>query len=248
MIALRPDGQPSTIDARHTVHRHRWRRPVLRGDHQSLALDRRRHRDGAARRRRGRRPRVHAVPPDRAAPPVDAPAVAVGGAAGRGRDPARRARRRVHGRRAPARRSRAARRRGARDQPSAQRARPRPPLARRHRDPTTSRSGSRPSAPRARASGSTRHATGSRSRPPRTTSRAACAPISTAPRRSPGSGRAAKRPARACTAPTGWRRTRCSTASCSAPVRSRRSSRGKDGPEPTGVLAQHRVAARGTAD
>ena len=45
--------------------------------------------------RRGGRPRVHAVPPHRAAPPVDAAAAALGGAARRGCDPARRARRRA---------------------------------------------------------------------------------------------------------------------------------------------------------
>ena len=85
-------------------------------------------------RRGGGRPRVHAVPPDRAAPPVDAAPAALRGAARRGRDPARRARRRVHARRAPARRPRPARRRGQGDQPPPQRARPRPPVARRHRD------------------------------------------------------------------------------------------------------------------
>ena len=73
--------------------RDRRRRAVLRRHHQPGALDRRRHRHGPARRRRRRRPRVHAVPPDRAAPPVDAAAAPLRGAARRGRDPARRARR-----------------------------------------------------------------------------------------------------------------------------------------------------------
>ena len=67
---------------------------------------------------RVRRPRVRAVPPDRAAPPVDAAAAALGGAARRRCGAPRRRRRRVHDRRAPARRSRAARRRLARDPPA----------------------------------------------------------------------------------------------------------------------------------
>ena len=144
---------PASVRARTRRDRHRRRGAVLRRHHQPGAVDRRRHRHGAAGRRRGRRPRVHAVPPDRAAPPVDAAAAALRGAARRGRDPARRARRRVHGRRAPARRPRAPRRRRPGDQPAAQRARPRPPLARRHRASTTSPTASRRSGAACRAVG-----------------------------------------------------------------------------------------------
>ena len=79
--------------------RDRRRRAVLRGHHQPHALDRRRHRARAEGRRRVRRPRVRAVPPDRAAHAVDAAAAAVGGAARRRRGAARRRRCRVHGRR-----------------------------------------------------------------------------------------------------------------------------------------------------
>ena len=61
--------------------RDRRRGAVLRRHHQPGAVDRRRDRHGHAGRRRGRRPRVHAVPPDRAAPPVDAAAAPLRGAA-----------------------------------------------------------------------------------------------------------------------------------------------------------------------
>ena len=73
-----------------------------------------------------------------------------------------------------------------RDHPAAQRARARPPLARRHRRSTTSPPASPRSGRRAGRSGSTRPATGCRSRRPRTTSRAASAPTSTARRPCPG--------------------------------------------------------------
>ena len=66
--------------------------------------------------------------------------------------------------------------------------------------------------------------TGCRSRRPRTTSRAASSPTSTARRRCRICGRAARPRAAACTARTGSRRTRCSTVSCSAAASSRRSS------------------------
>ena len=201
---------------------------------------------GPARRRRGRRPRVHAVPPDRAAPPVDAAPAALRGAARRRRGPARRARRRLHGRRAPARRPRAR----ATSSPRAisrrlHRARPRPPLARRHRRSTTSRSGSRRSGRRAEPSGST--------------PRSDWLPVAPAahylsggvvhrPRRRddarPGCGRAARRRAAACTAPTAWRRTRCSTGSCSrARVGRGDHRRARTAPEPTG-RARAAIAAR----
>ena len=65
---------------------------------------------------------------------------------------------------------------------------------------------------------------------------AASAPTSTARPRCPASGRAARRRAPACTAPTAWRRTRCSKGWCSPPRWSRRSPRGKDAPDATGVL------------
>ncbi len=217
-------------------HRDRWRRAVLRGDDEPGRLHRRRDRDGAACGRRGRRRRVHAVPPDCAAPPFDAAAVALGGTARGRRDPARRARCGVHGRRAPAGRSRAARRRGPRDHAPAQRGRPRPPLARRDTDRATSRRGSRRSSPRAVPPGSTPTATGCRSRRRRTTCRAGSASISTARPPSRGCGRAARRPAPACTARTGSRRTPCSTGSSSGRAPPAPSQRDKFGPDPTGVL------------
>ena len=110
--------------------------------------------------------------PTALAPPVDAPAAAVGGAARRGRGPARRRRRRVHGRRAPARRPRAPRRRGPCDHPAAASSRGLDHLwldATAIADfptrfPTIWRVGRAPSV-------STPRTTGCRSRPPRTTSR-----------------------------------------------------------------------------
>ena len=113
--------------------RHRWRRPALRGHDEPAGVDRRRHRDGAARRGRGGRRRVHAVPPDGDGPPEHAAAAALRGTARRGRGAARRARRAVHGRRGPACRPRAARHRRPRHRAAARRPRPRPPVARRHR-------------------------------------------------------------------------------------------------------------------
>ena len=217
--------------ARHVVDRDRWRGAVLRGHHQPGAVDRRRDRDGAARRRRGRRPRVHAVPPHRAAPPVDAAAAALRGAARRGRDPARRARRRVHGRRAPA----------------APTSRP--------RDVVAGRSAGGSSSATSTTSGSTPPAsTTSRPASRRSGGRAATVgldptrdwlPVAPAahylsggvvhrPRRRDArcraSGRAARRRAPASTARTGSRRTRCSRGSCSRRARSRRSSRARTAP------------------
>ena len=217
------------------ARRHRRRRPVLRRHHQPRPLHRRRHRHGDARRRRGRRPRVHAVPPHRAAPPVDAAAAALRGAAGRGRDPARRARRGVHGRRAPARpTSRPAtswprRSAVASSTATSTTSGSTPPPS------TTSRRGSRPSGRRAARSGSTPPTTGCRWRPRRTTSRAASAPTSTARRPCPGSGRAARpRARRARRQPAG-----VELAARGAGVRGARGGgdpRRADGPERTGVL------------
>ena len=173
---------------------------------------------GAAGRRRRRRRRVHAVPPDRAAPPVDAAAAALRGAARRGRGAARRARRRVHGRRAPARRSRAPRRR------------------RRGRSPAASSTGASTtsgSTPRRSTTSPTRFPTiwracqRGRARPARDWLPVAPAAhylsggVVHRPRRrddaARASGPAARPRARACTARTGSRRTRCSTAGVRAP-------------------------------
>ena len=87
-----------------------------------------------------------------------------------------------------------------------------------------------------RASASTRPPTGCRSRRPRTTAAAASSPTSTAPRRCPACGPPARWRATASWAPTAWRRTRCSTAWCSPRAPSRPSTRGVDGPEPTGAM------------
>ncbi len=181
------------------------------------AVDRRRHRHGPARRRRGRRRRVHAVPPDRAPSPVDAPTAAVRGPAGRGCGAARRGRawrswptstRSAISRRATSSPGRS--RGGSSEQGT------RPPVARRHRDRRLRGALPDDLARLPARSASIPTATGSRSRPPPTTSAAASAPTSTARRSCPGCGRAAKPRARACTARTGSRRTRSSTGSCSA--------------------------------
>ena len=137
----------------------------------------------------------------------------------------------------PLGRPRAARRRRARDHAPAQRPRPRPPVARRDADRRTS--------PR-------RFPTVWRVVPvgrPRPDARLAAgrpgralplgrhrAPTSTARQRFPGSGRAVRPRAAASTAPTGSRRTRCSTASCSGRGSIRAIAAGKDGPDATGVL------------
>ena len=109
--ALDPAGAPMEIRARDTIVATGGAGQLFAVTTNPVGVHRRRDRARPA-RRRGRGHRVHAVPPDRAAPPVDAPAAAVGSAPGRRRGAARRARRRVHGRRAPARRSRAPRCRG----------------------------------------------------------------------------------------------------------------------------------------
>ena len=53
----------------------------------------------------------------------------------------------------------------------------------------------------------------------------------------PGCGRAARRRAPACTAPTAWRRTRCSRAWCSGRGSSRPSTRARTGPTPPAACA-----------
>ena len=79
--------------------------------------------------------------------------------------------------------------------------------------------------------------TGCRSRRPRTTSRAASSPTSTARRRCRTSGRAARPRAAACTARTGSRPTRCSTDSCSAPRVVEAIAAGTDATrDPTGAM------------
>ena len=62
-------------------------------------------------------------------------------------------------------------------------------------------------------------------------------------RRSRASGPAARRRAPACTAPTGSRRTRCSTAWCSAARGRRDRRRARTRPSRTGVLARRRAIA-----
>ena len=85
----------------------------------------------------------------------------------------------------------------------------------------------------ARPPGSTRPSTGCPSRRPRTTCRAASSPTSTGRPPWTACGRWGRWPAPACTAPTGWRRTRCSRAWCSAPGwprPSRRATAGRSRP------------------
>ena len=71
-------------------------------------------------------------------------------------------------------------------------------------------------------------------------------PTSTAARRSPGCTRSASAPAPACTAPTGWPRTRCRSASCSAaaPRCGRSTSRAPAPTPPAAAPATGRAAAR----
>ncbi len=104
------------------------------------------------------------------------------------------------------------------------------------RGSSASTSASRRSPPRCATSGSIRRTTGCRSRRPRTTSAAASSPTSTARRRCPACGPRARRPATACTAPTAWRRTRCSTAWCSPRGSSKPSRRARTAAEPTGAM------------
>ena len=121
------------------------------------------HRDRVPRGCGGRRPRVRAVPSDRARRLVAAP---LRGAARRGRAAPRRARAALH-RRARAARRRRARDRGARHgaaRPARDRPRPLP----------------RPDGQPRRGGATTRRSSRSRSRPPRTTRWAASSPTSTA--------------------------------------------------------------------
>ena len=168
--------------------RDRRRRPVLRGHHQPGGVDRRRHRawrcapasrSPTSSSCSSTRPRSHHPSMPR---PLLSEALRGEGAVLRDEHG-----RRVHGRRAPARRPRAARRRRPGDRAPARR-----PAGSTTSGSTPPRS---PDFPDAlpddlarvrRRSGSTRRATGCRSRRPRTTSAAACAPTSTARPRCPG--------------------------------------------------------------
>ena len=231
VLALRPDGEVEFVRAVDVVLATGGVGSVLRGHHQPDALDRRRRRARAEGRRGLRRPRVRAVPPHRAAPSVDAAAAPLGGAARRGRGAPRRRRRRVHGRacirwptsrRATSSRARSTRRMAGTDAEHlwldatmiddfAQRF---PTIW----DACRTR-GSRPHARLAAGRAGRALPVGRRRRP-----------ISTAPRRCRTCGRAARPRAAVCTAPTGWRRTRCSTVSCSADASCARSSRARSAP------------------
>ena len=195
-----------------------------------VAVDRRRHRARAPGRCGRRRRRVHAVPPDRAPPPVDAPSAAVRGAPRRRRGPARRERPSFMADEHPladlAPRDVVARAITRRLVDGG----PRPPLARRHDDRRLPRPVPDDLARRAQLVGLDPRARLAARRARRALPlRRRRAPTSTARRRSPASGPAARRRAPACTARTGWRRTRCSTGSCSRPGRSTRSSPARTG-------------------
>ena len=179
--------------------RDRRRRGPLAADDEPAGRGRRRDRGRVPSRRRGRRPRVRAVPSHDARRLVAAP---LRGASRRGRAAARRARRALHGR------ARAARRRRARDRRAWDGA-PRPArrstaarfpslmgsLAEQGYDPAATPI---PVAPAA-------HYTS-----------AASSPTSTAGASSRACTRRESAPRPACTARTGSRRTRCSSASSSA--------------------------------
>ena len=125
-----------------------------------------------------------------------------------------------------------------RDQPPAQRAWARPPLARRHRHRRVPRAVPHDLAGLPERRSRPHAATGCRSRRRRTTCGVASAPTSTAPRRSPASGRAAKPRAPASTARTAWRRTRCWRTWCSRPRVVEAIARGQ------GRAGRHRCAPR----
>ena len=197
-------------------------------------------------RRAARRPRVHAVPPHGAAARrARATASSITEAVrGEGALLLRLAGRALRGR------ARAARRGGARDP-----------------DRARADAASRPSGStcahvdvdalpehrgRARGGGPrTRRATCSPSRPRRTTRWAAWPPTSTGARPLPGPVRGRRvRPARACTAPTGWPRTRSPSASSSAAARRSPpppSPRRAPAPAAPGRRARRRAARRGDA-
>ena len=68
VVALDPSGELQRVEAAHVVLACGGRRADVRGHDQSRRGDRRRHRDGAARRGPGCRHGVRPVPPDRAPP------------------------------------------------------------------------------------------------------------------------------------------------------------------------------------
>ena len=150
--------------------RHRRRGPAVLGHDQSAGLDRRRHRDGAAGRRRGGRRRVHAVPPDGHGPSEHAAAAALRGAARRGRGTARRGRRALHGGRGPEGRPRTARHRRPGDRAPARRAATSTTSGSTPPASPTSRTSSRRSGGRPRTRTSIPGSTSCPSRRPRTTS------------------------------------------------------------------------------
>ena len=222
--------------------RHRRHRPGLRVDDQPERLDRRRGRRGPARRRGRPRPRVRPVPPDRhlARPELARPAAArQRGGARRGRVPRRRRGRAVHDRPARARRPRAARHRRQGDPAPDARDRRRAHVARRPALRRGEVAGALPDHPRDVALA--RHRPGARADPgrpglPLRERRRAHRPA----RRvvaAAGCSSAARPPAPACTARTGWRPTRCSKGWCSAGASPRRSSTrlGEPAPPPAAL-------------
>ena len=212
------------------THRRRDRRcrAVLRRDDEPGPVDRRRHRHGAARRGRGRRRRVHAVPSHRARP-------------------ARRCRVRCSPRRCAARARSCATRTASRSWPTSIRwPTSRPATWSPARSPAGSSTAASPTSgwtPRPIADfadalpDGLAGLPGGRARSPRRLPAGGARGALPVGRdlhrsrrreqRSPGSGRAARRLTPACTARTGSRRTRCSTGWCSALVASTRSRRAR---------------------
>ena len=198
--------------------RDRRRGPGLPRDDEPARRDRRRRGDGLSRRRSGGRSGVRPVSSDRALRIPGQPrfllSEALRGEGARLAERRRRARswsattRRAISRRAIACRGRSSARRDgpARRVPVARA--PRSGLRARALSADLRRVPARGARPRPRP--------GFLSARRPTTSWAACRPISTAARRSPGCLRLGKWPAPACTAPTVWPATRCSRASCLA--------------------------------
>ena len=238
VIALDPTRSHRQRAGHRHRARYRRRRSVLRGHHQPPGVHRRRRRARGEGRCRLRRPRVHAVPPHCAAPPVACP----------GRSSPRRCAAKAQCCATPtASRSWPTCTRSADLAPRdvvaraihrerASRRRRRPRVARRHDDrrlraPLPDDLGT---CARGRPRPGDRLAAGGAGRALLVA--VACSPISTGPPPSRISGRAARPRAAVCTAPTGSPRTRCSTASCSATC-CERDRRGQGGPEPTGAMA-----------
>ena len=218
LSVLAPDGRVGLIRARRRRAGHRRRRPPVRGHHQPGRGHRRRPGDGAAGRGRAGRRRVHAVPPDRAVDRARRPGPPAAGHRGGPR----------RGRRADRRRGRADHAAACTRWPTWHRetwcrwpspaAWPQAPggvgdhvfLDATGIAPAVFRAPV-PDGVRGLRAGRRRPRPGSRSRSrrPRTTTAAACSPTWTAAPRCPACSRSARSPGPGCTAPTGWRRTRC---------------------------------------